>query len=44
LDDAQQGDVPALRHFALSLLRDYAAVRASLVFDWGSGQVEGQVN
>jgi len=44
LQDAQHATVPALRHFALSLRRDYAAVRASLTFDWSSGQVEGQVN
>jgi transposase len=44
LQDAQHATVPALRHFALSLCRDYAAVRASLTFDWSSGQVEGQVN
>ncbi|MBN2378102.1 MAG: transposase, partial [Sedimentisphaerales bacterium] len=36
--------VSALRHFAHSLHRDDAAVRASLTFDWSSGQVEGQVN
>jgi transposase len=36
--------VPALRHFALNLRRDYVAVRASSTFDWSSGQVEGQVN
>jgi transposase len=44
LQDAQHATVPALRHFARSLGRDYAAVRASLTFDWSSGQVEGQVN
>jgi transposase len=44
LHDAQHAPVPALRHFALNLHRDYAAVRASLTFDWSSGQVEGQVN
>jgi transposase len=44
LEDALHSPVPALRHFARSLQQDYAAVRASLVFDWSSGQVEGQVN
>jgi transposase len=44
LQDAQLATVPALRHFALNLRHDYAAVRASLTFDWSSGQVEGQVN
>ncbi len=44
LHDAQHAAVPALRHFALNLHHDYAAVRASLTFDWSSGQVEGQVN
>jgi transposase len=44
LRDAQQATVPALRHFARNLRLDYAAVRASLTFNWSSGQVEGQVN
>jgi hypothetical protein len=44
LQDAQIRSVPALRHFATTLQRDYAAVQASLTFDWSSGQVEGQVN
>lgn len=44
LEDARHHPVPALRRFAHSLQHDYAAVRAALLFDWSSGQVEGQVN
>jgi transposase len=39
LQDAQHAAVPALHHFALNLRRDYAAVRASLTFDWSSERV-----
>jgi transposase len=41
LQEALHCSVPPLRHFVRSLQQDYAAVRASLVFDWSSGQVEG---
>jgi transposase len=44
LHDTQHCGIPALQQFALGLQRDYAAVHASLLFDWSSGQVEGQVN
>lgn len=44
LDDARTCGVVTLRHFADGLQRDYAAVRAALLLEWSSGQVEGQVN
>jgi transposase len=44
LDDAQNSPIPALRNFAVTLKRDYDAVKAALTFEWSSGQVEGQVN
>lgn len=36
--------VKKLQNFAKSLQQDYDAVKASLVYDWSNGQVEGQVN
>lgn len=36
--------VKKLQNFAISLQRDYDAVKAALVYDWSNGQVEGQVN
>lgn len=33
-----------LRHFAIGLERDYAAVEAALRFAWSNGQTEGQVH
>lgn len=36
--------ISQLQTFAEGLLRDYAAVKASLTFVWSNGQVEGQVN
>jgi transposase len=44
LTDTLACDSSAMRRFARTLRQDYAAVRASLTFDWSSGQVEGQVN
>lgn len=44
LADALACDISAIRHFARTLKRNYAAVRAALTFEWSSGQVEGQVN
>jgi transposase len=43
LEAAATNAVPELRTFAASLRRDEAAVRAALMVDWSSGQVEGQV-
>lgn len=39
-----ESSVPQLKTFAEGLLRDYAAVKAALTFDWSNGQTEGQVN
>jgi transposase len=43
LDAAEASAVPAIRTFATSIRRDYAAVAAALEYPWSSGQVEGQV-
>ena len=43
LEAAEASSVPAIRTFAASLRRDYAAVAAALEQAWSSGQVEGQV-
>ncbi len=43
LDAAEASIVPAIRTFATSIRRDYAAVAAALEYPWSSGQVEGQV-
>jgi len=40
---AETSVVP-LRHFALGIQHDYAAVRAALETPWSNGQTEGQVN
>ena len=37
-------EIKELVHFAQSLRRDYAAVRAALALPWSNGQTEGQVN
>jgi transposase len=44
LNDAIQCEIPALSNFAVTLQRDYAAVKAALTLEWSNGQVEGQVN
>jgi transposase len=48
LDDwltaAETCSVRELRQFAKGLRRDYAAVKAALVFPWSTGPVEAQVN
>ncbi len=43
LDAAEASADPAIRTFATSIRRDYAAVAAALEYPWSSGQVEGQV-
>ena len=43
LEVAAASPVPAIRAFAASIKRDYAAVAAALEYAWSSGQVEGQV-
>jgi transposase len=43
LEAADVSSVAAIRAFAASMRRDYAAVAAALEHAWSSGQVEGQV-
>lgn len=43
LATAEASPVPAIRTFAASIKRDYAAVAAAVEYEWSSGQVEGQV-
>ncbi len=43
LDTAEASTVPAIRTFAASIRRDYAALAAALEYPWSSGHVEGQV-
>lgn len=43
LEKAEASAVPAIRTFAASIRRDYAAIAAALEYAWSSGQVEGQV-
>jgi transposase len=40
---ATSSTVPDLRAFAVNIQRDYDAVRAALLEEWSSGQVEGQI-
>lgn len=44
LSDSASTSIVALRHFALGIQQDYAAVRAALTTPWSNGQTEGQVN
>jgi len=44
LADAEKSHISALRHFAVRLRQDYDAVKNALIYEWSSGQVEGQVN
>jgi transposase len=43
IEAAETSVVAAIRTFAASIRRDYAAVAAALEYAWSSGQVEGQV-
>jgi transposase len=36
--------IAPVKHFAVGLQQDYAAVKAALLFEWSNGQTEGQVN
>jgi transposase len=40
----QNCGIKKLQNFSISIQQDYDAVKASLVYDWSNGQVEGQVN
>ena len=42
--DARSSDIKEVRHFAIQLTRDEAAVRAACTVEWSNGQTEGQVN
>jgi transposase len=44
LQDAKASDVSELRHLALSLERDYDAVKAALELPYSNAQLEGQIN
>jgi transposase len=44
LDQCLQHGIAAIRRFAASLLKDYAAVRAALEYEWSNGQTEGQIH
>jgi len=43
LTRAEQSDVGEFREFARMMRRDQAAVEAGLIYEWSSGQVEGQI-
>ena len=44
LHDAATSGIAEFKHFAASLRRDVAAVRAALSLPWSNGQLEAQVN
>lgn len=44
LKRCETSEIPELRHFAVGLRQDYAAVKAILHSPWSNGQTEGQVN
>jgi transposase len=44
LQDATTSGIAEFKHFAASLRRDVAAVRAALSLPWSNGQLEAQVN
>jgi transposase len=44
LQDAKASGISELRHLALSLERDYAAVKAALELPYSNAQLEGQIN
>ena len=44
LEDASTSGIGSFKHFAASLRRDEAAVRAALEQPWSNGQLEAQVN
>lgn len=41
---AKDSDIPELRAFARSLLKDLKAVKAGLTLEWSQGQVEGHIH
>lgn len=44
LTDCLASPLAQVKNFAVGLQQDYAAVKASLLFEWSNGQAEGQVN
>ena len=40
----EQSGLKELQSFSVGLMKDEAAVRAAMIYDWSSGQVEGNVN
>ena len=44
LEQASASGLGALRNFAASLRRDYAAVKAGVTLEWSNGPVEGEIN
>ena len=40
----KESGIPALKNFAIGLVKDYDAVKAAVSLSWSNGQVEGQVN
>jgi transposase len=44
LQQAAESEISEFKSFAMSLKRDYSAVKAALAYPWSNGQTEGQVN
>jgi transposase len=44
MEKVEQQGIPELRSFALSLKKDYEAVKAGLTLPWSQGPVEGHVH
>lgn len=44
LQAAEHSELEEFREFAVGIRRDHAAVEAALIYEWSSGQVEGQIN
>jgi transposase len=40
----EKSELKELRSFSVGLMKDEAAVRAAMIYEWSSGQVEGNVN
>jgi transposase len=40
----EQSGLKELQSFSVGLMKDEAAVRAAMIYDWSNGQVEGNVN
>jgi transposase len=41
---AEQSGLKELQSFSVGQMKDEAAVRAAMIYDWSNGQVEGNVN